>query len=90
MPSDKQRIDQLSRPVPETTERTIGDVQIVENAEANRIQLIFPAKPSEQVRALLKQNGFRWSPTEGAWQRMLNNSGRGAAEYVLARLTEIK
>lgn len=31
--------------------------------------MIFPDKPSEEVRKILKSNGFRWSPTYGAWQR---------------------
>jgi hypothetical protein len=34
------------------------------------VQLIFPGKPSDEIRARLKSNGFRWSPTAGAWQRM--------------------
>jgi hypothetical protein len=45
---------------------------VVRNFELNRLQLKFPGKPSESVRRLLKSNGFRWSPAEGAWQRMLN------------------
>lgn len=51
-----------------------GVVKLVENAEANRVQLIFPGKPSAEIRTKLKKSGFRWSPSEGAWQRQLNNS----------------
>lgn len=51
-----------------------GGITLVENAEANRVQLIFPGKPSEAVRTKLKKAGFRWSPREGAWQRHLNNA----------------
>jgi hypothetical protein len=32
--------------------------------------MIFPGKPSEEIRTELKRNGFRWSPMAGAWQRM--------------------
>lgn len=56
------------------TEERAG-YQLVENYDANRLQLFFPGKPSEAVRTLLKQNGFRWSPTEGAWQCFLNSMG---------------
>ena len=55
----------------------------VENVEENRLQLFYPGKPSEGVRTKLKHNGFRWSPTTGAWQRRLNNNARWAAENVL-------
>ncbi len=41
---------------------------IVTNEEINRVQIIFDAKPDENVRCELKSWGFRWSPREGAWQ----------------------
>lgn len=44
--------------------------RVVENLDINRVQVFFPGKPSEAVRRLLKSNGYRWAPTEGAWQRM--------------------
>lgn len=72
-----------------TAERKVGDVTVREDAEENRIMLIFPGKPPEATRALLKRCGFRWSPTNGAWQRMLNNAGRSNAEYVLRQLAGV-
>lgn len=66
-----------------TVEKEADGVRIVENAEAARLQLIFPGKPAADVIAKLKENGFRWSPREGAWQRHLNNASRWAAERVL-------
>ncbi len=72
----EQRIEILKRNATRETksEDYQGVVTLVENAEANRVQLVFPGKPSAEVRAKLKSNGFRWSPSEGAWQRQLNNS----------------
>ncbi len=71
-----QRIEVLKQNATRETksEDYQGFVTLVENAEANRVQLVFPGKPSAEVRAKLKSNGFRWSPSEGAWQRQLNNS----------------
>lgn len=63
--------------------------KLVENAELGRIQFLFDGKPDEATRALLKANGFRWSPSQGAWQRMLNDNGRYAAQKVLDELDAI-
>lgn len=65
---------------------TVEGVKVVENAEAMRIQLIFDGKPDDETRALLKSNGFRWSPSFGAWQRQLNGNGIYAARNVLTKL----
>jgi len=50
-------------------------LKLVENHEAARIQLIFEGKPDEETRTRLKQNGFRWSPRFGAWQRQNTPNG---------------
>ena len=63
------------------------EVEVVENTEEKRIQLVFQGKPAAEIRATLKRFGFRWSPSNMAWQRHLNNAGRFAAENVLAYLT---
>ena len=56
------------------------------NREDNRLQIFFEEKPDEQTREALKENGFRWSPKAGAWQRQLNDN----AIYVADRLSCIK
>ena len=66
-----------------------GGLKVIENVEINRIQIIFPDKPSYEVRQILKQNGFRWSPSNLAWQRQLNNVSRHHAEYALNRISEL-
>lgn len=65
------------------------DIKEVHNHVINRVQLIFPGKPDEQTRSLLKRYGFRWSPREGAWQRQLNANGLSAAKSVLGQLTPV-
>lgn len=57
-------------------------VRIVENFEANRLQIFFPGKPSDEIRTQLKQAGFRWSRWEGAWQRHLGNSALWHAQRI--------
>ncbi len=70
----------------DTTEVDHGFCHVVENVDVNRVQIVFPGKPEEAVRAVLKQNGFRWARSEGAWQRQLNDAGRRAATYVISQL----
>lgn len=62
--------------------------KLVENAELGRIQFIFDGKPDEDTRMLLKSHGFRWSPSQGAWQRMLNDNGRYAAQQVTEKMSQ--
>lgn len=59
---------------------------IRENSEIGRIQIFFDDKPDADVRALLKSYGFRWAPSQGAWQRMLNENGRRAAKDVIEKI----
>lgn len=66
-----------------TSTQEIKGVRLVENTGAGRVQLVFSAKPSETVRKALRRAGFRWSPTEGAWQRHLNGNGLFAAHQFL-------
>ena len=83
----KKRIAQLQNlAAKQTTETTINGVRLVENVEANRVQLIFQGKPSEDVRNQLKADCFRWCRSEGAWQRHLNNWGIRIARELLEKL----
>lgn len=86
----EQRIEVLKRNATRETreEDYQGVVKLVENAEANRVQLIFPGKPSAEVRTKLKRAGFRWSPSEGAWQRQLNNSAVYWARELVKEITK--
>lgn len=54
----------------------------VANREENRLQLFFDEKPSEEQRGKLKSYGFRWSPSNKAWQRQLNSNAIYAAGQI--------
>lgn len=84
------RIEELKRNASrETVETEHPDgIRVVENAEANRLQIFFPGKPPREHREILKRHGFRWSPSEGAWQRFLN--GRHHADWVLEAIDKLK
>ena len=82
----KERIAGLEKEAQRAAESTgpvKGDgYELVENTDLGRIQFLFDGKPDDDTRVLLKENGFRWAPSQSAWQRMLNDNGRSAAERV--------
>jgi hypothetical protein len=49
------------------------------NTDVNRLQLFFDEKPTESQRANLKANGFKWAPSQEAWQRQLTDNAIHAA-----------
>lgn len=60
--------------------------KVVENAEIDRLQLIFDGKPDEETRTILKQNAFKWAPSQTAWQRQLTDNARRSLESVIRQL----
>ena len=55
---------------------------VVEDADDMRLRIFFDGKPSSECRDTLKSNGFRWAPSQGAWQRQLTANAR----YALNRI----
>ena len=79
----EKRIDELSKA------QTLGfegwefdGGKAVANTENRRLQLFFDEKPDESKRTMLKRYGFRWTPTEGAWQRLLNDNAIYACDRI--------
>ncbi len=79
----EKRIDELSKA------QTLGfegwefdGGKAVANTEKSRLQLFFDEKPDESKRTMLKRYGFRWTPTEGAWQRLLNDNAIYACDRI--------
>jgi hypothetical protein len=79
----KKRLEYLqAQNEKESTEETINGIRIFNNTDENRVQMFFPGKPAEEVRKALKSSGFRWSPTQGAWQRQCSNSALWSAQKI--------
>lgn len=88
-----QMVGHVEPPKPEGTKsgQKVTDFpgfKVVENFDLDRVQFVFPDKPSEDERALLKGEAFKWAPSQGAWQRQLTNNAISAARRVIAKLTE--
>jgi len=58
--------------------------EVVINKEVNRLQIIFDEKPGDELRAELKSNGFRWAPSQNAWQRQLTDNALWAIKRIKA------
>ena len=56
--------------------------EVIANKEVNRLQIVFDEKPEEELRAKLKLNGFKWSPSQNAWQRLLNQNAVRAVKRI--------
>lgn len=68
----------------------VDGLKIVEDTTLMRIQLVFDGKPDDEVRNILKANGFRWAPSQQAWQRQLNANGKYAARRAISEIRKIQ
>jgi hypothetical protein len=79
----KGRLSQLEKAKIEGTKEEENELfKVVENTEIMRLQLIFDGKPEPEIREVLKSNGFKWAPSQGAWQRQLTSNARYALDRV--------
>ncbi len=69
---------------------SIGDVEIVKNYQMDRIQIVFPGKPSEEIRGILKGEAFKWAPSQSAWQRQLTGNAEWAVKRIVQRFSQIE
>jgi hypothetical protein len=89
----RARVDELKRRAEQADESTEQEeahaedenmpVRMVRNAELGRLQLLFDGKPTDEVRGALKAAGFRWSPSNSAWQRQLTDNAVYAANQII-------
>lgn len=79
----KARIEELERISNAAWEGWEFDGGYVDaNVDDSRLQVFFDEKPDEGVREALKAHGFKWAPSVGAWQRLLNSSAYFAASHI--------
>ena len=63
--------------------------KVEQNVDINRLQLKFYEKPTQKIRDILKQNGFKWSPKNEAWQRQLTPNARISTERIIHKLDNL-
>ena len=54
-----------------------------------RYRFIFDGKPAQEVIDLMKSNAFKWSRTNGAWQRQITDNSRYAVGRMVEKLNEM-
>lgn len=68
-------------------EETYKALTVVRNHDDDRLQLLFDDKPEDDVRTLLKRNGFRWAPSKAAWQRQITDNANRALHRLFCEPT---
>ena len=76
-----EELSKLDKMEAESVKFTGGEIRI--NLEINRIQFIFDEIPAPEIRKLLKTHGFKWSPTESAWQRQRTLNAVNVTKYLM-------
>jgi len=81
----RERVAELEAKAAATTTETEREdgIKIVENAEADRLQIFFPGKPDAETIGKLKRNAFKWSPSQGCWQRQLTGNAIHAMRQII-------
>ena len=56
--------------------------EVVVNRDMGRLQILFDEIPDADMRSALKSHGFRWAPSQGAWQRQLTDNAIRSAKQI--------
>jgi hypothetical protein len=80
--SAAQRIDAAQSSEPSVIAKGEG-IEIVANPQADRVQIVFAAKPDVQMIGKLKAEAWKWSPSNGAWQRKLTEAAKASAVRIV-------
>ncbi len=83
-----QKRKKLAEAVPKRTIIEYKGATVIDNLEADRVQIIFDDIPSQEIRSTLKRQGWRWSPKAGAWQRKRTTNSVQSARHILSTYYE--
>ena len=82
--AEKHRAKIESNKITDSNETIINGVRVVNNIQADRIQLFFDGKPAPEMIGKLKKNAFKWSTSQYCWQRQLTQNAIYATKNILA------
>lgn len=80
----RARIEELEKRQAEPAPKgwTFDGGEVVINTEINRLQIVFDERPDYGLKEELKRYGFRWAPSQNAWQRQLTENAINAAKHI--------
>jgi len=81
-----ESLKELDSMTAETIKFDGGEMRV--NTEINRVQIIFDDIPAKEIRTKLKSYGFKWAPSEGAWQRQRTPNAVQAAKILIEGFKE--
>ncbi len=79
------RID-ITRRHNDGMELSANGIRIEHDNEECRWNIFFPGKPSNEIRTLLKSNGFKWSPSRNAWTRFSKNFSQERIKWLFEKI----
>lgn len=82
---EAKSVEEAPKPTGEETLATYEGARIVDNKDDARVRIYFDGRPKADVANELKRNGWRWAPSEGAWQRQNTNAARFNAKQIMDR-----
>ncbi len=87
----KERLIELEtkEATPSSTLTFVGG-RIVDNAEADRVQIFHDEKPTQEIISKLKAEGWRWSPAGMCWQRKRTTAATISAKRITGAVHERK
>lgn len=68
----------------ESAEIEINGIKILDNYEADRVQMFFDGKPAQHIINALKSAAWKWSPSNMCWQRKLTGNAQYSAKQIAA------
>ena len=71
----------------DTQEKEYSFGRLRRDMAENRYMFFFAGKPDEHTRTTLKGNGFKWSPTRGAWVRQITPNAAWAVKEIVKALS---
>lgn len=81
--AERVRESKAAKAERDNEESEINGVRVVNNFQTDRLQLYFDGKPAANVIMALKKSAFKWSPSNGCWQRQLTSNAIHAANQLL-------
>ena len=83
-----QKRKELAEATPKRTIIEYKGATVIDNLEADRVQILFDDIPGQEVRSALKRQGWKWSPRASAWQRKRTTNSVQSARHILGTYYE--